>query len=61
MLNKTEMLGMFCSDLEAKLFSNNHEEGEADDDDDDMEDEHSYDKDEEMSDDSEQNIDLLEN
>ncbi|UJR36668.1 hypothetical protein I4U23_029385 [Adineta vaga] len=48
---------------EMKLFSNNnHEEGEVDidDDDDEMEDEQSYEKEDEMSDDSEQNIELLE-
>ncbi|CAF1030502.1 unnamed protein product [Adineta ricciae] len=53
---------------EVRLFSNgnnnnNHEEGEVDDDDDEddeMEDEQLYGKEEEMSDDSEQNIDLLE-
>ncbi|CAF3253996.1 unnamed protein product [Rotaria socialis] len=46
-----------------KLFQKNNEEVEVDDgeDDDDIEDEHSFDKEEDMSDDSEQNIDLLEN
>ncbi|CAF4813583.1 unnamed protein product, partial [Rotaria magnacalcarata] len=45
-----------------KLFQKNNEEVEVDDgeDDDDIEDEHSFDKEEDISDDSEQNIDLLE-
>ncbi len=59
MINK--IIRIFDSILEVKLFSNNNEEGEVDDDDeDDMEDEQSYEKDADMSDNSEQNIDLLE-
>jgi hypothetical protein len=47
--------------LEVKIFSNNDEDVEVDDDEeDDIEDEQSYEKDEDMSDTSEQNIDLLE-
>ncbi len=59
MINKKKYFILF---LEIKLYSNNTEEGEVEDDeDDDIEDEQSYEKDEDMSDTSEQNIDLLDN